>query len=248
MENKEIIYSIFLAKFKEAAKKKLKFDKDRGLPKRIAEALETLPGTVRRWFTGSIPEAEWLIKIYKTFGASPNYLLGIEEEEKLKRDRIPTPVLKLAHFVQIKESPPNPEDFVTIPLVSGTIAATIGSGTIVDEHIEDWAIIHEKVVGKRKNLISIRIDKKDGMSMSPILKPGDIIVINRDDKEISPTGIYAVRIGDGCTVKRVQIDEKDRMLLIPENKEPPYRTRIIDIEPGQDTPVIGRVIWCSKAL
>lgn len=122
MENKEVIYSIFLAKLKEVTKKKFKLDKDWSLQKRIAEALQTPPGTVRRWFTGSIPEAEWFIKIYKTFGVSPNYLLGIEEEEKLKRDRVPHPILELADFVKIKETPLNPEDFVMVPIVFGNIS------------------------------------------------------------------------------------------------------------------------------
>jgi SOS-response transcriptional repressor LexA len=160
----------------------------------------------------------------------------------------PLPRLKLADFVNVTERGLNPENFVTVPLVSGRIAATIGSGVIVDEHVEDWAVVHEKVTGRKKNLIAIRVDKKDGDSMKPILGPGDVVIIDREDKiEINPRAIYAVQIEDGCTVKRLK-QSGSRLFLISENREPPYdEITDIDLELNPQ-PVIGRVIWYSKGL
>ena len=77
---------------------------------------------------------------------------------------------------------------------------------------------------------------------------GDIVIIDRDDRtEIKSMAIYAVRIDDGSTVKKLDRDNQ-HLLLISENKDEEYKTKIIDLEQASENPVIGRVIWCSKAL
>lgn len=213
----------------------------RGFVRALAKTLKATDSTIQRWFQGSFPSAEYFEKIYDTLGVTPNFLLGFQDKAKLKLQRLPVPVLELVDFVEIKE-PLKKEDFFTVPLVAGRIAA--GRGIIVDENIEDWVIIHKNVSPKKKNLIAIRIDKREGMSMYPILKPDDIIIIDRDDKTITPKGIYAVRIDDECTVKRVQ-QVNDHLVLIPENSE--YKVQIINLRINPD-PIIGRVIWCSRSL
>jgi len=213
----------------------------RGFSRAIAKALKTTDSTVQRWFDGSLPSAEYLSKIYNIFGLTPNFLLGIEEKSKSRFEKLPIPTLELVDFVDVKH-PIKKEDYFTVPLVAGKIAA--GRGMIVDENIEDWVIIHKNVSSKKKNLVAIRIDKREGMSMYPILKPDDIIIIDRDDKTITPKGIYAVRIDDECTVKRVQQSD-DHLILIPENPE--YKVQLINLRIYPD-PIIGRVIWCSKKL
>lgn len=161
----------------------------------------------------------------------------------------PTPFLTLADLVNLQGSGLNPEKFVTVPLISGKIAATLGDGVIVDEQVEDWAVIHQSITGKKKKLVAIRIDKKDGDSMKPFVTPGDVVIIDREDKlEIDPKAIYAVRIKEGSTVKKIQKQEHE-LLLISTNQDPDYNFEIktIDLRIDPD-PVIGRVIWCSKAL
>jgi SOS-response transcriptional repressor LexA len=188
-------------------------------------------------FRRSIP-INLLIKLHERYGLSCDYILF-----DIKKP--PVPKLTLADLVKLTGPGLNHEDFVTVPLVSGKIAATIGSGIIVDEYVEDWAVVHQKVTGKKRNLISIRIDETDGDSMKPIMGPGDVVIIDRDDRiEIVSDAIYAVRIDEASTVKKVQ--QKGRYLfLISQNKD--YEPIIIDIN-DIENPVIGRVIWCSKKL
>lgn len=243
METKKYFHSLFLDRLCSAAARHLGITHhEHGFKIALAKALNTRASTVQRWFNSSFPEAKYLQKIYNTFGATPNFLLGIDDKSKIS-NHLPIPILELANFVEIKE-PLRKEDFITIPLVSGQIAAG-RTAIIVDENIEDWIIIHKDITGKHKNLIAIRIDKKEGMSMYPILKPDDIIIINRDNKTVTSQGIYAIRINGGCTVKRVQITD-DNLILIPENITE-YQTQIINLKTNPD-PIIGRVIWCSKTL
>ena len=251
MENKEQIHGVFLERLIKAARIKLTFEqiKEHGLQTQIANAIKVPTGTVQKWFDKkkkTIPDAEMLFKIYKGLGASPNYLLAIEDKEQ-SVSHAPAITVGAVDFVDVKEPGINYEEFFKVPLVSGTIAATIGSGVIVDEHVEDWAIIHRKVVGKKKSLIAIRIDKDDGMSMYPILKPGDIVIIDREDNfEINPKAIYAVRSDNSCTVKRLQRAGR-YLLLLSENRGSGYEPKAIDLE-SNEHPIIGRVLWCSKVL
>jgi SOS-response transcriptional repressor LexA len=233
-------HDFFLDRLCDAVERHVGVNKhDHGFKIALAKALNARASTVQRWFKDSYPESKYLIKIFETFGATPNFLLGIES--KSKPERFPVPILELVDFVQI-EKPMKKEDFLTVPLVAGSIAA--GRTIIVDENIEDWVVIHKNIKPKTKNLVAIRIDKKEGMSMYPILKPNDIVIIDRDDMTITPHGIFAIRIDDGCTIKRLQKSD-ETLLLIPENKE--YKTQIIDLK-AHPHPIIGRVIWCSKTL
>lgn len=191
------------------------------------------------------PSRDLIKKFSEVFGLSSDYIL-YGREETAKPEHLPVPLLELVDFADITEGALRKEDFLMVPLVAGNIAASIGTGTIVDEYVEDWVIIHKKIIGKHKGLISIRVDKKDGMSMYPVLRPGDIVIIDREDIEIKSMGIYAVRIDDGCTVKKLQ-RTGNQLLLIPENKDPAYKVGIIDLI-IHDSPVIGRAIWCSKML
>jgi SOS-response transcriptional repressor LexA len=243
MDKKTLSHDNFIKRLSDAAEQKLGISQhDRGFKRELAKALKTRDSTIQRWFGKSFPEAEYLLKIYNFLGITSDFLLGIEDKSKSRPERLPVPILELADFVEVKE-PIKRNDFITVPLVSGRIAA--GRGIIVDENVEDWVITHKNVTGQRKNLISIRIDEKEGMSMYPILSPGDIIIINRDDISITPKGIYAVRIDDYCTIKRLQQSD-DQLLLIPENTAE-YKTQIIDLRTNPK-PIIGKVIWCSKTL
>jgi phage repressor protein C with HTH and peptisase S24 domain len=216
---------------------------EHGFKVALARALEAKGSTLQRWFSGSFPEASYLFKIYQAFSVTPNYLLGIGD--KTRTASFPIPIIELASSVKLTDDSRKLDEFVSVPLVTGRIAAGRGS-TIVDDQIEDWAIIHKSITGKRTNLISIRIDEHDGMSMYPLLKPGDIVVIDRDDIALSPNKIYAVRTNEGCTVKKLQQTDH-QLLLIPENKGPEYKTAIIDLRLNPK-PIIGSVIWCSKTL
>jgi SOS-response transcriptional repressor LexA len=243
--DKKKLQNLFLTRLKEYVAPEFGMQPyDRGLMSAITKKFHVSVSKIQRWFEESMPRAETLMELYETFGVTPNYLLGIEKSE-FRPDRIPIPVLELATSASIRDKPLRYNEFTTVPLVSGTIAAGIET-IIVDEQIEDWAIVHKNITGQRKNLISIRIDKRDGMSMYPILQPGALVIIDRDDKRIVPGGIYAIRDDIGCTVKRLQ-QAGHQLLLIPENKSPEYQTKIIDLRENP-TPIIGRIIWCSKAL
>lgn len=136
-------------------------------------------------------------------------------------------------------------EFRAVPLVSGSIAA--GSARIVDEAIEEYAVIHVSQIAGRGDLVSVRVDREMGRSMVPLIQPGAVVAIDRRDKAIVPEGVYAVRDeSGGCTLKRLQWTPP-RLWLVPENRE--EKVAYIDLdgeEPGER--IVGRVVWAYQPL
>lgn len=152
----------------------------------------------------------------------------------------PPPELKVALPNNLKGSPPlMPEDYVCIPLTSSAIAA--GEPIIQENNIEDYVLLHIRAAGKRGNLVASRVD---GDSMEPMLHSGDIVVIDRNDKKISKTKMYAVFYEEGLTAKYLE-RQKNWLILRPIN--PNSQVQIVNLYEQAD-PIVGRIIGAWKEL
>ncbi len=100
--------------------------------------------------------------------------------------------------------------------------------------------------------VLIKVDQKEGLSMWPRVGPGATLLIDRHYNSLRPyrkgeRNFYAVRKGDGCTVKYVELREATpsapggMLVLRPHN--PDYPVEVIPIEEGQTFAdlIIGRV-------
>lgn len=165
-----------------------------------------------------------------------------------KPKELPSPRLVLASNVD-GHPKIDIDDFITIPLLSGSIGA--GMEQIPPEFIESWAVIHVSEIGRKENVVAIRITKGKneytGKSMSPVMEPGDIVAIDRNDRPESPSRnkIYAVSMERGATLKYV-VKKDPFLFLLNENKDADILDPIdLRINPS---PIIGRAIWCWKSL
>ena len=52
---------------------------------------------------------------------------------------------------------------------------------ISPDKIEGWAIIHVSQVGRKADLVAIRVE---GRSMEPLIPAGSMVAIDREDREI----------------------------------------------------------------
>lgn len=133
------------------------------------------------------------------------------------------------------EKPPDgvrTAEYLAVPLVSDPIAA--GAALIASDIVEEYAWIHRSQIGKRKNLVAVRVD---GDSMRPILRDGDIVAIDRDDRHLP--GIFACRVDGGATIKWAKAIGK-QILLTPENRE--FDEMLLAPRSLEDV-LIGRVVW-----
>ncbi len=187
----------------------------------------------------SIPFRE-LLAFCKKEGYLLDSLLTEEDPRKpgIPVDEVPRPYCTFVKNLSEVPREIRTEDYVSIPLVEGTIAA--GNPIISPDEIEGWAMIHYSQIGRRSDLVAIRLDKKDGRSMEPLIRAGSMVAIDRRDKNILKGKPYAVRMGWGCTIKFLKRD-KDRLILIPGNRD--FEPEILDLAGLTYDPIVGRVIW-----
>lgn len=146
--------------------------------------------------------------------------------------------------------PPQSEDYIAAPLV-GEVGA--GTGYLPADEIQSWFLVYKRLeaIRYRKNLIAVEIGK-GSTSMQPTLNPGDIVLVDRDDRDIAKPGrmmlVLDPQDGSGM-VKRVSCanDGDDfRITYYSDNaaKWPPmvYSLRN-DFGDDWDNAIVGRVIW-----
>lgn len=163
--------------------------------------------------------------------------------------------------------PGTDEEYAEIPLVEGAIAA--GSEVIVNEEVKELLKFRRTFLGRIQadlaapprrswtRFVLIKVDAKEGMSMWPRLNPGSTLLIDRHFNSLrsyrkNDRNMYAVRKGEGCTVKHVEIapgtprgaaaaGAGEFLILRPHNPE--YPVEVLPIEEGQTYAdlIVGRV-------
>ncbi len=184
---------------------------------------------------------DWLLT-----GEGPQFRGGV------RTDELPQPYCTFVNNLSEIPTGIRSEDFLLVPIV-GTVAA--GEPVISEDKIEGWAIINISQVGRKTNLVVIRVgdekDDKTGRSMEPIIRPSSMVAIDRNerglpkDRKLTKKRIYAVRKDGGCTLKFVQ-HAGDRLILIPANREV-ADIEEVDLRTAVD-PIVGRAIWSWQTL
>lgn len=146
---------------------------------------------------------------------------------------------------------PVAEDYIAAPLV-GEVGA--GPGYIPQEQIKSWFLVYRNLaaVRYRRNLIAVEIGK-NSTSMTPTLNPGDIVLVDRDDRQVDRPGHIMLVLdpmdGSGM-IKRVAINEKDGgdfgITYYSDNvaENPPISYSLQkDFGGDFEKAIVGRVIW-----
>lgn len=146
---------------------------------------------------------------------------------------------------------PKAENYRAIPLTSEDVAA--GIGLVPDDSIQGWVLLwrHIPALMTRRNLVASKIGNNQ-RSMTPVLHPGDYVVIDRDDISVpdSPHGnVFLVRDPhNGLTVKRVRVQSRaGHTMLVLYSENPEYPPEIIDLTADYDDDfsraIVGRVVY-----
>ncbi len=137
----------------------------------------------------------------------------------------------------------------TVDIPEYDVRLSAGGGTLGDGDTlkGSWRFPRGYVARElRANANSLHIVEVIGDSMEPKLVPGDRIVVDQNDTNPTPPGIFALWDGYGLVVKNLQRVHKSdpaKLLLISENpKYPPYEVYFEDIN------IIGRVVSCVRKM
>jgi len=155
--------------------------------------------------------------------------------------------------------PPAEDEFENVLLVEGAVAA--GEPLITSENVRDILKFKKAFLRRLRSdsaspredwrrFVLVKVDARDGMSMYPRLLPGATVLIDRHYNSLKPyrkgeQSMYAVRKGDGCTVKYVELAGQN-LVLRPHNQA--YPVDVLPIEEGKTFAdyIVGRV--CHVAI
>ena len=214
----------------------------------LARQTGTQQGSLSRFLNGGQDSlgGDTVAKLVKFFGAK---LVFPDEEKVVEPDK--DVCFVNARVVPAGEgvTPPQAEDYIAAPMV-GEVGA--GPGYIPPEEVKSWflAYKHHPAVRLRRNLLAVELGKSSD-SMMPTLNPGDIVLVDRDDRDVQRPGhMMLVCDPDGAgMIKRVSVREEGhdfRITFYSDNatKHPPlvYSLRE-DYLDDWDRAIVGRAIW-----
>lgn len=147
-------------------------------------------------------------------------------------------------------SAPDALDYIAAPLV-GEVGA--GMGFLPDDEIRSWFLVYRQLpaVRYRRNLVAVEIGPAS-TSMQPTLNPGDIVLVDRDDRDVSHSGhlmLVLDPMDNSGMIKRVSVRENNgdfQITFYSDNaaKWPPSVYSLEkDFANDWDRAIIGRVIW-----
>ncbi|MFQ5672834.1 MAG: XRE family transcriptional regulator [Nitrospinales bacterium] len=195
----------------------------------FGEKIGTTQGNVSKIERGMIPEGNMLLRIAKHGRTSVEYLLTGKSGRR-------------ASVVGYSEKN-LPPGISLIKKLKG--AASAGYGLKTDDTVDvqlafrdDWL---EQFGGPEK-LLAMYIE---GDSMEPTLQDQDVVVINKNIREISPGGgIYSLTWQGKRMIKRLQLNPKTKMVKI-KSDNPNYD----DLESSlHDISIDGKLIWYGREM
>lgn len=130
-----------------------------------------------------------------------------------------------------------------IPIPRYPVAAAAGDGALVDDETETGFYAFNRSWLERRRLLPdhLAVISVRGDSMEPRLTDGDLILVDRAQKEIVDGVTYVVRLGNDLLVKYVQRISPVAVSLLSENRRyPPREITLASI--GDQATIIGRVV------
>lgn len=153
---------------------------------------------------------------------------------------------------QAEDDAPDPkaDDYLAVPLAASPVAA--GPGLIPEDKIDGWVLVwrHQEAIRFRTNLVAVEIGRNE-VSMTPTLHPGDIVLVDRNDRDPSPAGkiMLVCEPDGGAMVKRVntkRLDDDLELIFYSDNSRefPPTTYRLErDYEGDINRAIGGNVVW-----
>lgn len=135
-------------------------------------------------------------------------------------------------------------DFVPIPRFAVEAAAGDGAAADNEETTGFYAFNKRWLARKGLNAANLAVISVRGDSMEPRLANGDLILIDRAQRQIADGLAFVVRLGTDLVVKHIQRVGPDTISLISANRlYPPREVAIADLDGDcNQIEIIGRVV------
>lgn len=152
--------------------------------------------------------------------------------------------------------PPSEDEFDSVVVADPQIAAQ--EPLIMSMHVKELLKfkktflrrLREAMEGDRdgwERFVVLKVDAREGMSMYPRMLPGATLLIDRHYNSLTPyrkgeNNMYAVRKGEACTIKYVEV-ANNHLVLRPHNQA--YPVEVLSMEEGKKAGeyIVGRVCY-----
>lgn len=140
-------------------------------------------------------------------------------------------------------------DFAFVPLFD--VRAAAGAGAVAEsEEVVDLLVLNRIWIRQQLGAdpSSLSFLYVDGDSMEPLLRPNEMILVDRSSAHAPVNGVYVIRLDGNLLVKRLLRCPGNIFIVKSENEA--YRESDFTVTPedGKDFAVIGRVVWAAKSL
>lgn len=133
--------------------------------------------------------------------------------------------------------------YKSVPLMASRPWAGPG-GEEQNNGVVDWLHFKSKWLNSKGNVSDMKLFRIRGLSMSPTLEEGDLILIDSSRKEIVTGHMFLIRINDELMVKRLE-SVPGKILFHSDNPE--YKTiELSTADESQEVEIYGRVIWFCR--
>lgn len=133
-----------------------------------------------------------------------------------------------------------PDDFVTIPLMSGRISA--GTGLLAQEGVDTCMCFRKEWIIRKGDPQNMSLIMVSGDSMEPTLSNGDVVLIDHSRNYLHDYGIYAISVDDSVLIKRLQPFGNKVQIISDNSKYPPL---VLD---AADVVINGKALWYAHDL
>jgi phage repressor protein C with HTH and peptisase S24 domain len=134
------------------------------------------------------------------------------------------------------------EGFVLLPRYDVRAAAGAGAVVGTEQIIDFLAFKYEwikRVIGIEPR--DLGLISAEGDSMHPTIRDGDLLLLDLTVKRVRDNAIYALRIDDSLSVKRIQKRTNGALKIISDNSI--YEPEEIDPRRSAELQIVGRVVW-----
>lgn len=210
--------------------------------KKLAEALEIHRSTIQNYLNGkSEPNWSTIHDIARVTETDVGWLMGLSDEPVLsgpKPSLVPTDELSTIA---------NDPSFSLVPRYD--VSASAGHGSLIDQEAilgymafqTSWLRLTMGVNPDDLSLINAA-----GDSMEPTIRSGDLLLLDNSVNSLEDDGVYAIRINEFLSVKRLQLNYQGGIEIRGDN--PLYNTQIIDQSTADGIQIVGRVLWFGRRL